>query len=296
MRENHLLMKAILQKTPHTLFTSNSGRQALDIFLSTHVDLIFMDIIMPDLDGYRSAYMMRGIENSEGRRRTPIVALTSGDIPRIQEKSLAAGYDLVIAKPIKKELIFHLIDHFHTNGAPPSGAPHEHPDSAAHDPTFATLQHPVPEKEPLPELPLRERIFCSAHIPDPGHAIDRHKLATLQRDLREHVKPLLESYVTSLPVSLQTITRAWHRADFKSLALVVHNLKGSASLIGADRLLNLAADMEKVVHLAIKNSSGNSAENVDLLELLLHEGERVLQEIREFLSKPTNPVVASRSK
>jgi CheY-like chemotaxis protein len=60
-----------------------------------------MDIQMPVMDGIDAARLIRGIEVSEQRRRTPIVALTANALTHQVDEYLAAGMDGHVAKPIE---------------------------------------------------------------------------------------------------------------------------------------------------------------------------------------------------
>jgi len=106
---NMLLAKTILQNIlPDTaVIVASNGREALERFVNNQPDLVFMDIQMPELNGYEAATAIRATEK-EGRR-VPIIALTAGTVKGERERCLAAGMDDYITKPVLKETIEQVI-------------------------------------------------------------------------------------------------------------------------------------------------------------------------------------------
>jgi CheY-like chemotaxis protein len=81
------------------VITAENGRQGVEV-LQRHpdVDLVLMDIMMPDMDGYETT---RAIRKIEGFRELPIIALTAKAMRGDREKSLAAGASDYITKPVE---------------------------------------------------------------------------------------------------------------------------------------------------------------------------------------------------
>ena len=107
--DNQRLIKAYLKGTPHTLEMVMDGEQALVRIRENPCDLILMDIQMPVMDGYSATRAIRAVEQEEGRIHTPILALTAHALQGDKEKSLAAGCDGHLTKPIKKARLLEAI-------------------------------------------------------------------------------------------------------------------------------------------------------------------------------------------
>jgi two-component system sensor histidine kinase/response regulator len=105
---NQKLIKAILTKAGYQVALANNGREAFEKFCasSEHYDLIFMDVQMPEMDGLEATRKIR----AQGFEQIPIIAMTAHAMKGDREMCLAAGMNDYIAKPIKKESVFELID------------------------------------------------------------------------------------------------------------------------------------------------------------------------------------------
>ncbi len=83
-----------------TISVSN-GQDALAIFKTENINLIFMDCHMPVMDGYTVTRQIRAIEQEQQKARTPIIALTGSVFEEDRKLCLEAGMDDVIFKPLK---------------------------------------------------------------------------------------------------------------------------------------------------------------------------------------------------
>ena len=77
------------------LYTASNGQEAYEQYLQHKPDLIFMDIVMPEVDGYQATNMIR-----EQDAQIPIIAMTAKALKEDKEACLAAGMDDYITKPI----------------------------------------------------------------------------------------------------------------------------------------------------------------------------------------------------
>jgi two-component system sensor histidine kinase/response regulator len=77
---------------------ARDGEEALAVLARAHVDLIFMDVQMPNLDGFQTTRCIRLREL--GGARVPIVAMTANTLAQDREECLAAGMDDHIGKPV----------------------------------------------------------------------------------------------------------------------------------------------------------------------------------------------------
>lgn len=109
---NVFALSSILEPTGIRVEIARNGREALDKLAragnadSPVIDLVLMDIMMPEMDGYTA---MREIRNRPEWRRLPIIALTAKAMKDDQEKCLAAGANDYIPKPLDVEKLLSLL-------------------------------------------------------------------------------------------------------------------------------------------------------------------------------------------
>ena len=101
---NQQLAIRFLQKMGHTVMLANHGKEALEILEKNSVDLVLMDVQMPEMDGFTTTRAVREQEKTTGQHLT-IIAMTARAMKGDRESCLAAGMDDYISKPVhRKEL------------------------------------------------------------------------------------------------------------------------------------------------------------------------------------------------
>lgn len=95
---NLFITKRILEPYDVIVDTAESGKEALEKAASIPYVLIFMDYMMPDMDGLETMKRIR--ELNETYRRVPVIALTANAIKGVREELLEKGFDDYLAKPV----------------------------------------------------------------------------------------------------------------------------------------------------------------------------------------------------
>ena len=109
--DNRLLVKRILLAEDYSLLEAIDGKDALNVLKTARPDLILMDINMPDMDGYT---LTATIKSLPGFERIPILALTANVMRGDKEKTLEAGCDGYIQKPLDIDQLTREIEKFLT--------------------------------------------------------------------------------------------------------------------------------------------------------------------------------------
>jgi CheY-like chemotaxis protein/HPt (histidine-containing phosphotransfer) domain-containing protein len=109
-KTNMILAKAILKRIlPESeIIMATNGREAVDLYKETFPDMIFMDIQMPELNGYHATREIRLLENGTGRS-VPIIALTAGTVKGEEIRCIDAGMNDYTSKPVIEETIRRLL-------------------------------------------------------------------------------------------------------------------------------------------------------------------------------------------
>lgn len=103
---NFEFIRAVLSRTKVKLFWADTGVKAVEMFKKKrkHIDLVLMDIQIPEMDGYEATGLMKKM-----REDIPVIAQTAFAMSRDKEKSLDAGCDDYISKPIKPSDLLNML-------------------------------------------------------------------------------------------------------------------------------------------------------------------------------------------
>jgi two-component system cell cycle response regulator DivK len=97
--DNMMLVKRALEARGYTLFEAEKGLDGVAMAEKEDIDLILLDINLPDIDGYEVARRLRRSKKTI-LAHTPIIAITANALKGDAEKALSAGCDVYMAKPI----------------------------------------------------------------------------------------------------------------------------------------------------------------------------------------------------
>jgi CheY-like chemotaxis protein len=105
---NQKLANMMLTKAGYKVEVANNGKEAFEKYTASpeDFDLIFMDIQMPEMDGLEATKAIR----EKGFDTIPIVAMTAHALKGDKEKCLDVGMNDYISKPIKRELVFEVLE------------------------------------------------------------------------------------------------------------------------------------------------------------------------------------------
>ncbi len=107
--DNRSLIRRVLEAEAYAVVEAINAKQALEILENSNIDLVLMDINMPDMDGYTLTAKIKAIQKFS---KIPIVAVTANVMRGDREKSLGAGCDGYIQKPIDIDTLSQQIERF----------------------------------------------------------------------------------------------------------------------------------------------------------------------------------------
>lgn len=110
--DNRLLIWSYFKNTPHRVFLAENGKVAFEKYKAGHemYNLVLMDMQMPVMDGYTATSLIRSWEKENNLKPVPILALTAYALKEDEQKSLDAGCNGHLTKPIKKSMLFEAIE------------------------------------------------------------------------------------------------------------------------------------------------------------------------------------------
>ncbi|ERS83967.1 histidine kinase [Marinobacter sp. C1S70] len=109
---NRTLTRRLLEKLGCEVMTANDGQAASSLWQWHQFDVVFMDCVMPRMDGYEATRQLRAWETNHGRSRVPVVALTASAMEEDEERCREAGMDSFVAKPVNLEMLRAVLEQY----------------------------------------------------------------------------------------------------------------------------------------------------------------------------------------
>ena len=214
---NLTVIKGLLKQTQLHIDTAESGQETLELVKKRRYDVIFIDHRMPIMDGIETLHAMRGMEDNlnEG---VPCVALTANAIQGAREMYLAEGFTDYLSKPVDGAKLEQLLIQYlpQEKVILAGSAGFTEMDVAASN--AATVTAPADDGG----FPALDGINTQAALKNCGDAdILREAMQEFYATIAEK-STLIEQYAAS--------------GDWKNYTVLVHALKSSARLIGAEQL------------------------------------------------------------
>ncbi|MDQ6994951.1 MAG: response regulator, partial [Mariprofundaceae bacterium] len=230
--------------------TVGDGLAAVEHAKERHYDLILMDVQMPQMDGLNACREIRMLESIQDLPHTPILALTAHALEEDRQASLKAGMDDHLTKPIRGKRL---------QEAMATWLPHDMPNNVKNE----------------GKNDGEKKIQASTLDEHKPSAIDRPLLCQLKQDIGFGIGMILDTYIQSLPESLDAMKQAIADNDADALRRCGHKLKGGSRSVAALHLGELAYQIE----LLGKNNTLEPA--LRMMDELDHAMQQVIAALNE---------------
>jgi len=243
----------LLQLCKITADTATSGQDAIDMALKKQYDIIFMDHMMPGMDGVEAAKKIRALEIN-----VPIIALTANATANSREEFLACGMNDVLLKPINKALFIKMLEDW----LPAEKVTKEQKEESAAEDTDAAQSAFWLKIEQIPELSVETAL----------------ELVSGRRDIYEKS---LELTIKEIEKCDKNLNEFLASNDMHNFSIEVHGMKSSLANIGAVKLSARAFELETA---ADKKDAAFCASN---LSSFLNDLRKLALNLKEaFAAKP----------
>ena len=229
---NRRVFKNLLKETLIQIDEAGSGMECLALARQKHYDLIFLDHMMPDMDGIETLHRLME-DSTSVCSSTPVIALTANAITGAKEMYLSEGFHSFLSKPINPEKLEKLLlDLLPEDKIVPCEISDEKSEINTDTDMSATDNKQAPAYE-FPEIDGLDWDYARLHVKDPELLFDT-------------IRDFYQAMDTDHDMLLQFL-RQIQNADAEALRqfkVRVHSMKSSAAIIGATSLSGIAKMLE----------------------------------------------------
>ena len=230
---NQVVTKRRLEKLGIDVTLVEDGRAAVEETRAKAFDLIFMDIQMPNMNGYEATQAIR-----EAGVKTPIIALTANAFKGDEAKCLNAGCDAYLAKPVVKAKLLDMLIRYLTPVSKDRGLSVVNQGDVVGDERNAQgVSHNTQD------VPL-ERVGESTHSPEAEIVIDWPHLAQYMDNDEALIQDVVKAWFIDNPKHMVTLGHAVRSKNAEEISALAHKIKGSARTIAAGPVAKAALPLE----------------------------------------------------
>lgn len=205
---DQLCIRALLEGEGfENIVVVGNGREAVEEAECGEYDLVFMDILMPVLDGFEATRLLRQQENLTGKRLT-IIALTSYALKAVHDKCLSVGMDGYLSKPVSGYELSGLLSQIlaDVDATPFTSEPNSTPYSVA-----------IFDADTMMERMMNDRALAAT---------------------------VIDSFLSDIPCQIEALQQYLAAADAAGTERQAHAIKGAAANVSGELLRAVAFEME----------------------------------------------------
>jgi CheY-like chemotaxis protein len=203
--DNRMLIEAYFKKTRHTLDHAEDGSIAVEKVKANHYDLVLMDIQMPVMDGYTAVRTIRAWERAQGTPRVPIIALTASALEESVHRSLDAGCDAHVSKPVRRATLF----------------------------------------EAIVNITAAVATIAARNVVSPAAANGDGSMKRQQIQVDADLRDLVPGFLEHKRADTGTIQAAIDCADYETISKIGHKMKGEGGSYGFNAVTEMGATLER---------------------------------------------------
>jgi len=224
---NLRVVEGLLRPYQIKVFVAGSGKEALSKIESMDYDFVFMDHMMPEMDGVETLHRIRQ-KPGQYFKTVPIIALTANAIGGAREMFLSEGFSDFVAKPIETSVLERVL--------------------RRHIPENKIIKVEEAElSDTVPAGGVQDQSVKTVREEDKVIRMDGIDVAMglgfSGGDMKDYIE-IVQVYYTSGLIKMEEIKKAYAKKDWKNYSIQVHSLKSMSMGIGAVKLSDMAKELE----------------------------------------------------
>lgn len=257
---NQVFIREILEELKAEYKIVTNGKEAVEIVQKEEFDLIFMDCLMPEMDGWEASSIISEMQKSGEMKQTPICALTANAMKGDREKCLASGMNDYLAKPVRKKQLKEKVIELVAQKMP------------AHAQTDA--EKPAKQEEQISPHPLLiEEKPAENTNTEKNDLIDKDAVENARNILKGKYDEMVVVYIDNSWERVEEIMQAIENSSITDIIRPAHSLKSTSKQMGALKL----ADMVKEIEYMAKGAESETEKQDETLTTIKAQMKTVKQ-------------------
>ena len=262
VKTNQMLTTSLLNKLGLEVTIASDGIEAIEKAFANKYDLIFMDIQMPNLDGYEAVTILR----KQGVK-TPVVAMTAHAMKGDAEKCIEAGCDDYLSKPIDRFLLAEKIKKYLSPKVDVLNT------DEGSTPIPLMTEQPQPQAEELSES--NKETNHQEIVSEVDDIINWERLIERFGDIAL-IEEILPTYLEDSKAHFARLSEAMEKSDRKEIKFPAHAIKGAGRNLSVQHLTDIAANLEHSC----------SEGDIEKVTILFNELKTEFEKVMSFISQP----------
>ncbi len=206
---NYSIAKEIISGWGAKVLYVKDGEEAINYLLMNEVDLILMDMQMPNVDGIEATKLIRKLDKPKAD--IPIVAMTAAALPEEREKCLQSGMNDYIAKPYNPGVLFEILENY----------------------LLKSESSPKDKKEE--SAPSKSK-----------SGYDLEYLRELSGNNTKFILEMVNSFINDMPELMEAMFRSLEGPDYEEISKFSHKSKSLAGYMGSNELREMLIGIEEM--------------------------------------------------
>jgi len=219
---NQKVASRMLEQLGCRVDVASDGKDAVEMVGQFPYDLVFMDCLMPEMDGFEAASEIRRLAG--GERYVPIIAMTALAMEGDRGRCLAAGMDDYLSKPVKSDSLRTILERWAPGAREIDGVGQGEDSPGAQ----STVHSPAGEQESPPLDP----------------SVLAHLRELVSDGDRSFLDKLFNAFLGNTTATIDLLRQAVRAGDSKGLTAAARSLKGNSRNVGARRLADICEQLE----------------------------------------------------
>ena len=203
---NQKVALRIIEKAGHKVDVAGNGKEALEALKNASYDMVFMDVQMPEMDGYAATREIRKM--APEYRELPVIAMTAHAMKGDREKCIASGMDDYLSKPVSPKGLLDMVQRWAGRKV------------------------------------LRPSVGIDRFQSDAGLPVDMRRLRGLTGGDKEFENEIIDLFLKDTPLQLMRLEAAISEGNSTHVEEAAHSIKGAAANMGAEGFRKLAHGLE----------------------------------------------------